>query len=62
MLIVDVGHNTCMSVTNDAENVVASLARDGYLTSAKRLLYLDSDGRKDEILHDGKKFRGFRIL
>ena len=48
-----------MSVTNDAENVVESLAREGMLPAGRRLFYYDSEGRLDEILVRDKAFAGF---
>lgn len=45
-----------MSITNDAENVVLEcLGRYG----ERRIIYRDSDGRWDELLHTGIQFRGF---
>ena len=48
-----------MSVTNDAENVVAELFENGLLNNGKRLFYYDSEGQLDEILHEEGKFTGF---
>jgi hypothetical protein len=47
------------TVTNDAEAVVKRLVRHGILKAGMRLFYYDSEGRLDEILHDGEKFTGF---
>jgi len=55
LLIEDL--NGPMSVTNDAENVVAYLISIGY--SSYRILYCDSMGQWDELLHDGTQFTGF---
>ncbi len=41
--------NKGMSVTNDAENVVAYLRSKGILTHGKRLFYYDTLGCLDEI-------------
>lgn len=62
--IRDIGHETSMSVTNDAERVVRELTERGLLgrngVGKRRLLYVDSTGRLDEILHDGcGAFQGF---
>ncbi len=54
--IVDVGHNSGKSVTNDAENVVQQILN---LYGNRRIMYCDSDNRWDELLHDGNKFTGF---
>lgn len=48
------------SVTNDAENVVADLVREGKLPEGRRLLYYDSEGQLDEIMVSGGKFAGFK--
>ena len=47
------------TVTNDAEAVVGSLLRLGRLKPGMRLFYYDSDGRLDELVHDGAAFTGF---
>lgn len=48
------------SVTNDAEQVVKDLHRQGYLPSYTTLRYYDSEGRLDQLLHDGQgHFTGF---
>lgn len=49
-----------VSVTNDAEAVVKELAP--MLHSYRRLLYIDSEGQTDEIVHEFGEFVGFRIL
>jgi hypothetical protein len=50
------------SVTNDAERVVSVLHREGILRK-QRLLYRDTMGNWDEILHDSKgKFGGFQFV
>ena len=62
LVIRDIGAN-CTSVTNDAEAVVDSLFRGGHLPAGRRLLYFDSGGDVDEILHDGHgRFAGFNPL
>ena len=66
------------SVTNDAKNVVADLAAQISVTGGlvpsygddaggplgtRRLFYIDSEGRLDELKHDGcGNFRGFGAL
>lgn len=45
-----------MTVTNDAEAVVANLHRQ---YPGRRIFYYDTDGRRDELLHDKGAFRGF---
>jgi hypothetical protein len=49
--------NGPMSVTNDAEAVVQDILLRGYLRS--RILYRDSAGQWDELLHNGIEFTGF---
>jgi hypothetical protein len=58
LTISDVGQDR-PSVTNDAEGVVLELHQVGILGS-RRLLYYDSEGRLDELVHDGRgTFLGF---
>lgn len=45
-----------MSVTNDAENVVAYCLKEH---GTKRIIYRDTEGRWDELMHDGVSFTGF---
>ncbi len=47
------------SVTNDADAVVAELAESGLLPSGRRLFYFDSEGQKDELIHEGGRFIRF---
>lgn len=49
--------NGRLSVTNDAEAVVAELLAGGYQDF--RIIYKDSQGDWDELLHDGTQFTGF---
>lgn len=60
VLIEDLGPwDQYATVTNDAEAVVAELHKLGKL-GPRRLFYLDSDGNRDEIRHDGAgRFLGF---
>jgi hypothetical protein len=52
-----------MSVTNDAEAVCSSLHRQGKLPKTRFLIYRDSDGRWDQLVHDGEgKFLGFATI
>ena len=46
------------SVTNDAEAVLLILSEQHNLGN-RRLIYCDSGGQIDEILHDHGKFKGF---
>ncbi len=41
-----------LTVTNDAEHVVAEMARV-YGLGTRRLFYFDSEGQLDELVHDG---------
>lgn len=50
------------SVTNDAENVIQDLVRDGVDLSVRRVIYKDSEGIWDELLVSNKHFSGFRAL
>lgn len=55
--IVDLA-NECqtMSVTNDAENVVANVAKS---FGNKRIVYQDTNGQWDELVHDNGVFVRF---
>ncbi|AGH16008.1 hypothetical protein DVVG_00022 [Dunaliella viridis virus SI2] len=46
-----------MSITNDAEAVVAHCHR---FFPGKRIVYRDTEGRWDEICHNGGMFEGFK--
>jgi hypothetical protein len=54
VFIVDM--NMGMSVTNDAENVVEEVVRE---YGNKRVVYRDSTGRWDELVHEDGKFSRF---
>lgn len=45
-----------VSVTNDAEAVVAEVLQD---YPGRKIHYYDTDGNLDELCHDGTKFTGF---
>lgn len=62
LVIRDTGRDTDMSVTNDAENVVARLVAEGCLPPGRRLEYYDSEGVRDELLVRDGKFSGFNTL
>jgi len=47
-----------MTLTNDAEAVIAELAGEGILGD-RRVLYRDTEGWWDEILVKGGRFAGF---
>lgn len=55
--IVDIGHETGRSVTNDAENVVKELSE---CYGGRRIFYQDSQGDWDELVHANGVFTGFR--
>lgn len=60
LIIQDVGPwNRHLTVTNDAENVVQRLERQGHLPPGRRLFYYDSDGEFSEILVRDGFFAGF---
>lgn len=60
IIIQDVGPwDKHLSITNGAEECVAELAAD-YALGSRRIGYYDSEGRLDELLHDGHgRFTGF---
>lgn len=47
-----------LSVTNDAENVIADMVAGGLLTT-QPVIYCDSEGRWDVLLVEGGRFAGF---
>lgn len=60
LVIQDVGPwDQRLTITNDAEHVVAELAAKGRLNNGRRLFYVDSDGQKDELLVKDGRFNGF---
>lgn len=60
LVIQDVGPWTERpTITNDVEAVVEDLVAEKRLPEGRRLFYVDSDGRKDEIVHAGGKFVRF---
>jgi hypothetical protein len=56
LYLTDDGGEDSRSVTNDAELIVAELWR---LYRPGRIVYCDSRGEWDEILHEGPRFKGF---
>lgn len=50
------------SITNAAEQVIESLANSGDIGPGVRVLYQDTNGDIDELIHDGDKFLDFKIL
>ncbi|RPH64271.1 MAG: hypothetical protein EHM78_26760 [Myxococcaceae bacterium] len=50
------------SITNDAERVVTELLATEQLLPHQRLLYRDTLGRWEELVHDGRRFTGFRHI
>jgi hypothetical protein len=60
VLLEDLG--TGMSITNDAEQVVRWLAETGVLDDGRRVLYRDSLGKWDELMHKDGRFAGFAPL
>jgi len=60
LVIRDTGHLVTVSLTNDAENVVADLVANELLAPGRRLFYYDSEGQLDEIVVENGKFKGFQ--
>lgn len=58
-VIRDLGTGNELSVTNDAENVVAQVVALKSYAPGQRLLYFDSDGQLDELKIKDGKFDGF---
>jgi hypothetical protein len=60
LYIKDVGPwDQYKSVTNAAEVVIEELYASGKLWHGRRLLYFDSEGELDEIVHDKGRFARF---
>lgn len=49
----------CMSLTNAAELVIQDLLEKGLTSAGKKVYYIDTEGRIDELCHDGKRFTGY---
>jgi hypothetical protein len=63
LVIRDVGpHDRYQTVTNAAEEVVETLAKDGRLPEGRRLFYFDSDNRLDQLLVVNGRFAGFCLM
>lgn len=58
--IVDLNRGA-LSVTNDAENVIAALVKAGVPVDDRRVIYRDSDDNWDRMLTKGGAFAGFAI-
>jgi len=58
--IEDTGHNIGRAITNDVEYVIEQLYYEYGITDGTKIFYKDSKGNIDEILHSGKKFKGFK--
>lgn len=50
------------SVTNDIENVLADLVKDGVRLRGRRVIYRDSQGVWDQVELNGDLFAGFRSV
>jgi hypothetical protein len=59
IFIIDTGHTRTKTVTNDAENVIACLAKENALGN-RRVFYKDSSGDIDELLHNAGEFTGYK--
>jgi hypothetical protein len=60
IFVRDIGHHSWRSVANDTEYVIEQLYLEFGITDKTKIFYEDSEGNIDEILHSGKKFRGFK--
>jgi hypothetical protein len=61
ILVRDIGHVSGRSVTNDTDYVIEQLYMDFGITDETRVFYEDSEGDIDELVHTGRKFRGFKF-
>jgi hypothetical protein len=59
--IVDLNRGA-LSVTNDAENVIARLVKAGVPVDDRRVIYQDSDGHLDRLLTKNGVFAGFALV
>ena len=59
-IVCIVDRNTGMSVTNDAENVIAKIIAAGVDPATHRFVYSDTEGRWDELVVYNGRFDGFR--
>jgi hypothetical protein len=57
--VVDEQEDGAASVTNDAERVVAEVVR---IHGNNPIVYRDSDGRWDGLLHEDGEFTGFQPM
>ena len=60
IFLQDVGHDSNRSVTGDVEYVIEQLYLEYDIADGTRIFYKDSEGNVDEILHSGKRFKGFK--
>lgn len=56
-----IDQNGRLSVTNDAENVIADLVKLGVPVDDRRVIYRDSDGEWCGLLTEGGVFSGFDV-
>lgn len=60
LVIRDTGHTRgCLTVTNNAEEVVTYLYGAALIPNHRALYYYDSEGALSQILHKDGKFLGF---
>lgn len=59
-LIIDTGHNHAKTITNDSEHVVKELY-DEFDLGDRRVFYIDSEDRIDELLHNKGKFVDYKV-
>jgi hypothetical protein len=60
LVLIDVGdHQHCLTVTNDIESIVETLAQQGVLLPHMKLSYYDSEGILTEVFHENGKFVRF---
>jgi len=60
IFVRDVGRGSGRSVTNDAEHVIGQLYLEFDIDDGTRIFYEDSAGVVDEILHSGRRLKGFK--
>lgn len=58
-VLIVIDNDRGRSVTTDAAQVVDDLARSGNLQPTDRLIYRDTQGEWDELIHRDNRFVGF---
>ena len=60
IFIEDIGHHMGRSITSNVEYVIERLYIEHNVTHSTRVIYKDSDGSIDEIIHAAGRFKTFK--